>query len=104
MVDSLVMHSELRQCPLCTLSREQEAASLSEIRPVSSLRGALTATPRPHDPRCLLPGTHGIHAVSRGQACQLAHGEHTTPRLITPQINDTRVQDENNAVLPGAGG
>ena len=55
MVNSLVGYPELRQCPLCTLYAEQEAASLSEIRPVSSLLGALPVTSWPCDPAVFLP-------------------------------------------------
>lgn len=51
----LAGYPELRQCPLCTPHSKQEAASLSEIRPVSSLHSALPATPWPCDLVAFLP-------------------------------------------------
>lgn len=82
-VNSVTGYPELRQCPLCTLRSEQEAASLSEIRPVSSLHSALPATPWPCDPATFLPSTYGTHTISRG-VCQLECDTHARQRTNTP--------------------
>lgn len=118
------LHSKLtgypgwRQCPLCTLLSEQEAASLSQIRPVSSLQSALPATPWPCDPVTFLPLRMAHTTSGPGAwrpACDTNEHTHTHSRALThagkhatksihvflSQKNGTSPQLKNNMAFPG---